>query len=144
MISFNVNVIYILDLRDDFMINTTEKLYEFIGKNPIKAFCLGMFIKKWFKEIDQHQQYLYSKDLRHNNDDIKIYQDQVVYWTNKFYSSHDKDAIDYYSLIEFSEYIFNNIFWNEKTEEKDKIRLALFLGLAVGNSIDTSKELNIE
>ncbi len=51
MISFAVDPRFIQDLEDDFMVNETLTLYEFIGKDPIRAFYLGYNLTKWFKDI---------------------------------------------------------------------------------------------
>ena len=36
-------------------------------------------------------------------------------------------------MFEFAEYLLNNMFWEEKTEETDKVKLALFLGSKIEN-----------
>ena len=73
MISFKVDSNYIQDLEDDFVINEDKTLYEFIGNDPVRAFYLGLYISKWFSSIDRKQRYLYSKQARHNSDDVKKY-----------------------------------------------------------------------
>ena len=73
VISFTVNPLFVLDLRDDFLMNNSKKLYEFIGKDPVKAFHLGVHVSKWFDLLDKKQQYLHSKLLRHNQEEIESY-----------------------------------------------------------------------
>ena len=122
MISFAVDPRFVQDLEDDFMVNEDLTLYEFIGKDPIRAFYLGNNITKWFKDIDRKQRYLYSKQARHNNDDLEKYQDQIEYWTRKFPKEGE------ISMAELAEFIINNMFWEEKTEELDRVKLAFFFG----------------
>lgn len=121
MIELNADSIYILDLKDDFVMNETKDLYQFIDEDPVKAFYLGVYIKEWFDSLDQKQQYLYSKQLRHNQDIIPNYKEQIKFWTNKF-PNKEADASKLY------EYILNNMFWNEITEELDRVKIALFFG----------------
>lgn len=127
MISFDVDTTFVLDLKDDFIMNETKNLYDFIEKNPIKAFYLGMYVNKWFEILDRKQQYLYSKQLRHNKDNINYYLEQIKYWSTKFTSPE----VD---MIHMSEFIYNNIIWNPDTEDIDKLKVALFLGMAVSQS----------
>lgn len=122
MISFAVDPRFIQDLEDDFMVNEDLTLYEFIGKDPVRAFYLGHNITKWFKDINRNQRYLYSKQARHNNDDLEKYQVQIEYWTKKFPKEGE------ISMVELAEFIINNMFWEEKTEELDRVKLAFFFG----------------
>lgn len=122
MISFAVDPRFIQDLEDDFMVNEDLTLYEFIGKDPVRAFYLGHNITKWFKDINRNQRYLYSKQARHNNDDLEKYQVQIEYWTKKF------PKVGEISMVELAEFIINNMFWEEKTEELDRVKLAFFFG----------------
>lgn len=122
MISFAVDPRFIQDLEDDFIVNEDLTLYEFIGKDPVRAFYLGHNITKWFKDINRKQRYLYSKQARHNNDDLEKYQDQIEYWTRKFPKKGEV------SIAELAEFIINNMFWEEKTEELDRVKLAFFFG----------------
>lgn len=135
MISFTVNPLFVLDLRDDFLMNNTKKLYDFIGKDPITAFHLGIHVAKWFELLDKKQQYLHSKLLRHNQEDIESYMDQLKYWTESFPHSSKDDQIN---MIELSEYVFNNMVWND--EEVDSIKVALFLGMIVGKNSNLDDE----
>lgn len=122
MISFAIDPRFIQDLEDDFMVNEDLTLYEFIGKDPVRAFYLGHNITKWFKDINRNQKYLYSKQARHNNDDLEKYQVQIEYWTKKFPKEGE------ISMVELAEFIINNMFWEEKTEELDRVKLAFFFG----------------
>lgn len=122
MISFAVDPRFVQDLEDDFMVNEDLTLYEFIGKDPVRAFYLGHNITKWFKDINRNQRYLYSKQARHNNDDLEKYQNQIEYWTKKFPKEGE------ISMAELAEFIINNMFWEEKTEELDRVKLAFFFG----------------
>ena len=135
MISFTVNPLFVLDLRDDFLMNNSKKLYEFIGKDPVKAFHLGVHVAKWFDLLDKKQQYLHSKLLRHNQEEIEPYIDQLKYWAEAFPHSSKDDQIN---MIELSEYVFNNIIWND--EETDQIKVALFLGMIVGKNSNLDDE----
>ena len=135
VISFTVNPLFVLDLRDDFLMNNSKKLYEFIGKDPVKAFHLGVHVSKWFDLLDKKQQYLHSKLLRHNQEEIESYMDQLKYWTEAFPNSSKDDQIN---MIELSEYVFNNMIWSG--EEMDKIKVALFLGMIVGKNSNLDDE----
>ena len=135
MISFTVNPLFVLDLRDDFLMNNSKRLYEFIGKDPVKAFHLGVYITKWFDLLDRKQQYLYSKLLRHNQEEIESYMDQLKYWAEAFPHSSKDDQIN---MIELSEYVFNNMIWND--EETDQVKVALFLGMIVGKNSNLDDE----
>ena len=135
VISFTVNPLFVLDLRDDFLMNNSKKLYEFIGRDPVKAFHLGVHVSKWFDLLDKKQQYLHSKLLRHNQEEIESYMDQLKHWTEAFPSSSKDDQIN---MIELSEYVFNNMIWSG--EEMDKIKVALFLGMIVGKNSNLDDE----
>lgn len=123
MISFAVDPRYIQDLEDDFIMNEDLTLYEFIGKDPVKAFYLGYNITEWFKYIDRKQKYLYSKQARHNKDDLEKYQSQIEFWSKKYISP--EPDID---MVLLAEFIINNMFWEEETEDLDKVKLAFFFG----------------
>lgn len=135
VISFTVNPLFVLDLRDDFLMNNSKKLYEFIGRDPVKAFHLGIHVSKWFDLLDKKQQYLHSKLLRHNQEEIESYMDQLKHWTEAFPNSSKDDQIN---MIELSEYVFNNMIWSG--EEMDKIKVALFLGMIVGKNSNLDDE----
>ena len=126
LIDFKVDTRFIQDLEDDFIMNEDLNLYEFIGKDPIKAFYLGVNIPKWVEFLDKKQKYLYSKLVRHNKDDIEKYQSQIEYWSDKFPKQEQV------SMVELSEYILNNVFWDPKTEEMDRIKMAFFFGYTIG------------
>lgn len=134
MISFAVDPRFIQDLEDDFMVNETLTLYEFIGKDPIRAFYLGYNLTKWFKDINKNQRYLYSKQARHNKDDLEKYESQIEYWTRKF--PQVKDVV----MVELAEYIINNMFWEEKTEELDRVKLAFFFGDTIARAQEQKEE----
>lgn len=123
MISFAVDPRYIQDLEDDFIMNEDLTLYEFIGKNPVKAFYLGYNITEWFGYLDRKQKYLYSKQARHNKDDLEKYKNQIEFWSRKYVSPEPN--IDMTLLAEF---IINNMFWEKETEDLDKVKLAFFFG----------------
>ena len=123
MISFAIDSRYVQDLEDDFIMNEDRDLYKFINNDPVRAFYLGYNITKWFDYIDKKQKYLYSKQVRHNKDDLEKYQKQIEFWANK-YKSPGPD-IDMSLLAEF---IINNMFWEEETEDLDKVKLAFFFG----------------
>ena len=128
MISFAVDPRYIQDLRDDFVMNETLTLYEFIGSDPIKAFYLGLKIEEWFEDIDRKQRYLYSKQARHNKDDLEKYQSQIEFWSKKF-PEQDGDI----EMAILAEFIINNMIWDEKTEELDTVKMAFFFGQTINN-----------
>lgn len=134
MISFAVDPRFVQDLEDDFMVNEDLTLYEFIGKDPVRAFYLGHNITKWFKDINRKQRYLYSKQARHNNDDLEKYQDQIEYWTRKFPKEGE------ISMAELAEFIINNMFWEEKTEELDRVKLAFFFGDTIAKAQEQDEE----
>lgn len=122
MVNLEFDELFILDLRDDVYGNYTLKLYEFLGKDVKRAFYFGSFVKIWFPKLDQERQLLYSKQLRHSHEGLEKYSEQIKFWTDRFSDEEEVDG------IQLSEYILNNMFWDEKTEDKDKIKLALFLG----------------
>lgn len=130
MIKLAVDPVYILDLKDDIAMNFTDDLYQFIDGDPVRAFHVGMNIKKWFEELEPKQQYLYSKQLRHNKDFLDRYMEQMKFWTDKFPDEEETD------LLCLSEYILNNMFWDEETEELDRVKMALFFGQSARFQID--------
>lgn len=119
MITLQINDKYIPDLHDDVFGNYKLKLYQFLENDPVRAFYFGACIKKWFSELNQERQLLYSKELRHSSDNLEKYKEQIKFWTEKF---SDEEEIN---MIEFSEYLLNNMFYDD---ESDIINLALFLG----------------
>ena len=125
MIDLTVNKDFIYDLKDDFTMNNKKDLYQFIGGDLVKAFYLGVNLTEWFKELPAEKQYLYSKQIRHNKDNLEKYQKQLTFWTDKF--SNKDEEID---LVDLSEYILNNMIYENNSDE---INLALFLGITVGN-----------
>ena len=128
--TFNVNQLYTLDLRDDFIMNYDKDLYEFIDGDPVKAYQLGIYATKWFDELSREQQYLHSRHLRHINEEIQSYSEQINYWSKKF-PSEDDGQVD---LVEMCDYIYNNIIWLDDDYE-NQIRVALFLGMITGQNM---------
>lgn len=116
------------------MVNEDLTLYEFIGKDPVRAFYLGYNLAKWFKDINRNQRYLYSKQTRHNKDDLEKYESQIEFWSRKF---PKKGEI---SMVELAEYIINNMFWEEKTEDIDRVKLAFFFGDTIATSQSAEEE----
>lgn len=115
------------------MVNEDLTLYEFIGNDPIKAFYLGLNIQKWYQDIDRKQRYLYSKKARHNKDDIEKYLPQLEFWTKQY---HKEGEVD---MVELSEYIMNNIFWDKDTEDRDKVKMAFFFGNVISKQLEDNK-----
>lgn len=128
--TFSVNQLYPLDLRDDFIMNFDQDIYEFIDWDPIKAYQLGIYATKWFEELNRDQQYLHAKHLRHINEEVLPYSEQINYWSKKF-PADDDGQVD---LIEMCDYIYNNLIWLED-EEVARIKVALFLGMITGQQM---------
>lgn len=76
--------------------------------------------------------------LRHNHEGVEDYREQMKYWAQLFPHSSDEDEVN---TVEMSEYIFNNMIWNDDTEEIDRIRVALFLGMVTGKNAEIDEEL---
>ena len=125
MIDLTVTKDFIYDLKDDFTMNDKKDLYQFIDGDLVKAFYLGINIDDWFQDLPNEKKYLYSKQIRHNKDNLEKYQKQLEFWTNKFPSKTDK--ID---LVDLSEYILNNMIYEDNSDE---INLAFSLGKLVNN-----------
>lgn len=125
MIDLTVTKDFIYDLKDDFTMNDKKDLYQFINGDLVKAFYLGINIDDWFQDLPSEKKYLYSKQIRHNKDNLEKYQKQLEFWTSKFPSKTDK--ID---LVDLSEYILNNMIYED---DSDEINLAFFLGQLVNN-----------
>lgn len=125
MIDLTVTKDFIYDLKDDFIMNDKKDLYQFIDGDLVKAFYLGINIDDWFQDLPNEKKYLYSKQIRHNKDNLEKYQKQLEFWTNKFPSKTDK--ID---LVDLSEYILNNMIYEDNSDE---INLAFSLGKLVNN-----------
>lgn len=123
MIDLTVTKDFIYDLKDDFIMNDKKDLYQFINGDLVKAFYLGINIDNWFQDLPNEKKYLYSKQIRHNKDNLEKYQKQLEFWTNKFPSKTDK--ID---LVDLSEYILNNMIYEDNSDE---INLAFSLGKLV-------------
>ncbi len=43
-------------------------------------------------------------------------------------------------MVELAEYIINNMFWEEKTEELDRVKLAFFFGDTIARAQEQEKE----
>ena len=125
MIDLTVTKDFIYDLKDDFTMNDKKDLYQFINGDLVKAFYLGINIDDWFQDLPNEKKYLYSKQIRHNKDKLEKYQKQLEFWTSKFPSKTDK--ID---LVDLSEYILNNMIYEDNSDE---INLAFSLGKLVNN-----------
>ena len=125
MIDLTVTKDFIYDLKDDFTMKDKKDLYQFIDGDLVKAFYLGINIDDWFQDLPNEKKYLYSKQIRHNKDNLEKYQKQLEFWTNKFPSKTDK--ID---LVALSEYILNNMIYEDNSDE---INLAFSLGKLVNN-----------
>lgn len=128
--TFGVNQLYTLDLRDDFVMNYDKDLYEFIDNDPIKAYNLGIYVTKWFNELNKDQQYLHSRCLRHINEEVLPYSEQINYWSKKFPTEEDGQV----DLLEMCDYIYDNIIWLED-EDIARIKVALFLGMITGQQM---------
>ena len=130
MINFEVDNRYIEDLHDDFVMNESCTLYEFIGKDPVRAFYLGFNITKWFEELEKSQKYLYSKLARHNSDDLEKYKEQIEFWTTKYPEEGEVN------LMDLASFIINNMFWDEKTGDLDRVKMAFFFGETIKSKED--------
>ena len=117
--------------------NEDLTLYEFIDNDPVKAFYLGYNITEWFKYIDKKQKYLYSKQARHNKDDLEKYQNQIEFWANK-YKSPEPEV----NMAALAEFIINNMFWEEETEDLDRVKLAFFFGDTIATKERQCQEEN--
>lgn len=120
MINLTIGPFYLDDLHDDVMMNTDLNLFEFIDNDPIKAFYMGYKLQEWFEELSVEQKYLYSKQARHIKDGMDKYKEQVNFWSNK-YHDNEEDV----SIVDYTEYMLNNMFWED---DEDKIRFAFFFG----------------
>lgn len=131
MLKFEVDSLFLADLHDDFVMNETQKLYEFIDGDPVTAFHLGWRISGWFSQLDKKQQYLYSKAVRHNEEEVQPYREQIKYWSNKYPTKEDQEV----DLIAMTSYVFDNMLWFEDTKELDQVKVAFFLGMVIGTRI---------
>lgn len=119
MINLNVDENYVFDLKDDFVMNYDWDLYEFIENDPVKAYYLGFHIKDWFEELEKEQQYLYSKQIRHNKEGLENYQKQTKFWIDRYPEEGDVEVIDLY------QFLLNNMFYDD---DEDIVKLAFFYG----------------
>jgi hypothetical protein len=118
---------YIADLHDDFFMNKNKDLYQFINDDLTTAFFLGVNVETWFKEIDKEQQYLVSKQIRHNKDFVVPYEEQINYWI-QHYRGED-------NVYKLAKYVIENLFY---TSEEDKVKIAFYFGQVTSAAI--SKE----
>ena len=131
MKSFEINIIELSDLYDDFMINEKKDLYTFLGPDYVRAFNLGLRLKLWFPLLERKQKHLYSFQIRHTRELIESYINQILYWTNQY---EDKGDVN---IIDISNFIFDNMIWNN---EEDQVKVALYLGMVMGDKVDLSQE----
>lgn len=61
----------------------------------------------------------------------------MKHWTEAFPHTSNDDQIN---MIELSEYVFNNMIWDPDTEEIDRVKVALFLGMIVGRNSNLDDE----
>lgn len=132
MVSLDIPSKYLIDLKYDFLSNKSKTLYELIDGDPARAFYIGIYSKKWFDLLEEKKKYLYSKDFCHLPEQMQKYRTQLEYWVKKYNSSQESDEVD---TVKLSEYVLNIIVFDSETEEQDLIKLALFLGMGVGQSI---------
>lgn len=135
MINLNVNCSYIEDLFDDVCDNTSKHLYAFIGNDPVKAFYFAMNIKDWSSKLAGWQIRLYSRELRHVQEEIENLYPQIKFWQNKYMELFEDKNV---TLIHFPTYILNNIIVDN---DIDLIRVALVLG---ANTANNKKRLESE
>lgn len=138
-VSLAVDEFFVADLEDDFMMNETLNLYEFIGKDPARAFYLGLYITDWFKGITKSQRYLYSKQARHNKEVAIKYSKQLDFWYNKFPGENDAEL----KMVKLAEFVLSNMFWDEGQEDIDRIKLAFFFGDAINQAVE-QEDKNVE
>lgn len=120
-----VNEVFILDLQDDFKMNYTKDLYEFINGDIIKAYYLGLKFSEWYKDLESEQQYLYSKQARHNKDFISKYSSQIDFWINRFAKDNNMSDEDGLPVLDVCEYVLNNMIYDN---DSDDVKLAFHLG----------------
>lgn len=135
-VSLAVDEYLVPDLEDDFMMNETLDLYEFIGKDPVKAFYLGLYMSDWFKSLSKNQRYLYSKQARHNKEGVQKYSQQIEYWTNKFPGEEDEEI----RMVKLAEFVLSNMFWDEGQEDIDRVKVAFFFGNAISQVVEREDE----
>lgn len=124
----------VADCHDDFMVNEEYELYDFIDNDIEFAFILGMYFIEWYQDLNRDQKYLYSKQWRHNIEELDEYIDQINYWINK--CTPNEGEID---MIQMSEDVLNNIIF-QPDDEYLIINLALFLGNMTGKAMRNEKE----
>lgn len=135
-VSLAVDEYLVPDLEDDFMMNETLDLYEFIGKDLVKAFYLGLYMSDWFKGLSKSQRYLYSKQARHNKEGVQKYSEQIEYWTNKFPGEENEEI----RMVKLAEFVLSNMFWDEDQEDIDRVKVAFFFGNAISQAVEREDE----
>ena len=83
-IDLNVKISYIQDLLDDVLDNKFEHLYEFIGKDVVRAFYFGFYFEEWKGLMEPPQVRLYSREMRHLTDKLENYSNQINFWNGKY------------------------------------------------------------
>lgn len=121
---------YIADLHDDFFMNKNKDLYQFINDDLTTAFFLGVNVETWFKEIDKEQQYLVSKQIRHNKDFVVPYEEQINYWIQNYRGEDNVYAL--------AKYVIENLFY---TSEEDKVKIAFYFGQVTSAAINKEEDM---
>ena len=123
--------IFCEDLRDDFeeagIKNKLFTLEEFIQNDLSRAFALGYCINQWVVEKLWIPPSI-RKSIRHISDNLCNYNSQLS-WINQ------KRKFD--NIEEYADFVLTNMFYNS---EKDKIKVAIALGMSVRTNKDESKE----
>lgn len=129
MIKFNK--IFCEDLRDDFeeagIKNKLFTLEEFIQNDLSRVFALGYCINQWVVEKLWIPPSI-RKSIRHISDNLCNYNSQLS-WINQ------KRKFD--NIEEYADFVLTNMFYNS---EKDKIKVAIALGMSVRTNKDESKK----
>ena len=130
MINLKFNEIYLLDLREDILLNVVP-MYDFLSYDIEKAFWFGYLIHDTFKELKELQPFLYSKPLRHIAEEISSYEKQIEFWDAKRGEFNpEEDPLQ--EVLSLYEYILNNLFYDNKD---DIIKIAIKFGQNLKNVI---------
>ena len=130
MINLKFNEIYLLDLREDILLNVVP-MYDFLSYDIEKAFWFGYLIHDVFKELKELQPFLYSKPLRHISEEIQSYEKQIEFWDTK-HGEFNLDEDPLQEVLSLYEYILNNLFYDNKD---DIIKIAVKFGQNLKNLI---------
>lgn len=132
----NYTELEIRDLYEDFYLNETFDLYEFIDGDVNTAFYLGANISDWLQDLPKEKQYLYTKQARHNFEYISDYNEQYEYWYKKAIDtlSNKDHEVD---LIEVSNYILNNLILEDES-------LIINFAFLLGNVVYKSQKKDVE